>query len=68
MSNTYPLFLNVALTEDIPEKGLKRGDIATVVEHYVQPEGQEDGYSLEGFRSSGITIEVSASQITSVSQ
>ena len=68
MSRTYPLFLQVALTEDIPKQGLKQGDVATVVEHYAQPDGQEDGYSLEGLSSSDITIEVSASQIVPASQ
>jgi hypothetical protein len=36
-----------------------------VIEHYPMPEGQEDGYSLEGFDIpiSGITLEVKSSQI-----
>ena len=36
-----------------------------VIEHYPMPEGQEDGYSLEGFDIPipGITVEVRESQI-----
>lgn len=64
----YPLFSQVALAEGLPEYPLKRGEIATVVEHYSMPDEAEDGYSLEGFGVPNITIEVSASQIIPVSQ
>jgi hypothetical protein len=64
----YPLFSQVALTEDLEEHNLKRGDIATIVEHYPMPEGEDDGYSLEGFNVPGVTVEVAASQIIPVSQ
>lgn len=59
------LYTWVALKEDLLEYGLKKGDKAMVIEHYSMPEGQEDGYSLEGFGVpvKGITIEVRASQI-----
>ncbi|WP_199249882.1 DUF4926 domain-containing protein [[Phormidium] sp. ETS-05] len=63
MKPQYPLFSQVALTEDLPQYHLKRGDIATIVEHYPMSETQEDGYSLEGFDVPQITIEVTASQI-----
>ncbi|MGG6270123.1 DUF4926 domain-containing protein [Leptolyngbya sp. AN03gr2] len=68
MKTTYPLFSQVALTQDIQELNLKRGDIATIVEHYPMDEGQEDGYSLEGFDLPQVTIEVAASQIMPVEQ
>lgn len=68
MSVQYPLFSQVVLAEDLPEYHLKRGDIATIVEHYPRPDGEEDGYSLEGFDVPNITVEVAASQIVSVSQ
>ncbi len=67
MKQQYPLFSQVALTEDLPEYQLKRGDIATIVEYYPM-DNQEDGYSLEGFDVPHITIEVAASQIIPVSQ
>jgi hypothetical protein len=45
------LYTEVALTQDLPEYGLKKGDIAIVIEHYPMPECQEDGYSLQGNRT-----------------
>lgn len=68
MKVNYPLFSQVALVEDLPEYDLKRGNIATIVEHYPMPEGEEDGYSLEGFNLPNVTIEVSASQIIPIAQ
>ncbi len=47
----------VVLTRDIPDKGLKKGDVATVVDHHPVPSG-EDGYSLEVFNALGDTIAV----------
>ena len=54
---TYKLFEEVILLENIPEKGLKKGDVATIVEHHPVPDG-EDGYSLEVFNALGETIAV----------
>jgi hypothetical protein len=54
---TYKLFEEVVLTKDIPKRGLKKGDVATLVEHYPVSEG-EDGYSLELFNAVGDTIAV----------
>lgn len=68
MAELFPLFSQVALAKDLPEHHLKRGDIATIVEHYPSHEGKEDGYSLEGFDVPNITVEVDASQIISLSQ
>jgi hypothetical protein len=53
----YTLFEEVVLLGDIPEKCLKKGDVATVVEHHPVP-GGEDGYSLEVFNALGETITV----------
>ena len=53
----YKLFEEVVLAEDIPEKGLKKGDVATIVEHHPVPDG-EDGYSLELINAVGDTIAV----------
>jgi len=62
------LYTWVALTEDLPRYRLKKGDRAMVIEHYPMPEGQEDGYSLEGFGVAipEVTIEVRASQVVPV--
>ncbi len=56
---TYQLFEEVVLLENVPEKGLLKGDVATVVEHHAVPDG-EDGYSLEVFNVLGDTIAVIA--------
>jgi len=54
---TYKLFEEVVLTKDIPKKSLKKGDVATIVEHHPVSDG-EDGYSLELFNALGDTIAV----------
>jgi len=53
----YNLFEEVVLKKDIPEKRLRRGDVATIVEHH-PVSGGEDGYSLEIFNALGDTISV----------
>jgi hypothetical protein len=53
----YELFEEIVLLKDMPQKKLKRGDIATVVEYHSVPNG-EDGYSLEFFNAIGDTIAV----------
>ena len=54
----YELFTRVALTVDLPQHGLRRGDVATIVEHHPGRPGQEPGYSLEVFNAVGETIAV----------
>ncbi len=54
---TYQLFEEVVLLEDIIDKGLLKGDVATIVEYHSVFEG-EDGYSLEVFNVLGDTIAV----------
>ncbi len=54
---TYKLFEEVVLTKDIPKRRLKKGDVATIVEHHPVSDG-EDGYSLELFNALGDTIAV----------
>jgi len=53
----YTLFQQIALAYDLPEKGLQKGDVATIVEHHPVARG-EDGYSLELFNALGETIAV----------
>ena len=53
----YELFKDVVLLKDIPEKKLKKGDVATTVEHHPS-DTSEDGYSLEVFNVLGDTIAV----------
>ena len=53
----HKLFQQVALTTDILEKKLRRGDLATVVDHHPAGRG-EPGYSIEVFNAIGETIVV----------
>ncbi len=67
---TYNLFEEVVLLNDISEKGLKKGDVATIVDHHPVTEG-EDGYTLEVFNALGDTvavITVSESAITPLTE
>ncbi len=51
---TFELYKQVALARDIPEDGLRKGDIATVVDRHPSPEPcGEEGYSLEVFNALG---------------
>jgi hypothetical protein len=68
MNTQHSLFTQVALAQDIPEHNLKRGTIGTIVEHYSMNNGEEDGYSLEGFDVPNVTLEVAASQIMPIAQ
>jgi len=55
----FQWYKQVALARDVPEDGLREGDIATVVDHHPSPKpGGEDGYSLEIFNAVGDTIVV----------
>ncbi len=55
----FELFEQAALARDIPEKRLKRGDLATIVDHHLA-KGEEPGYSIEVFNALGDTIAVTA--------
>jgi hypothetical protein len=55
---SYELFSRVSLAIDLPEYGLKKGDIATVVDQQEGGPGQETGYSLEVFNAVGDTVAV----------
>ena len=54
----YKLFTLVSLAEYLPEYGLHKGDLATIVERHEGKPGQETGYSLEVFNAVGETIAV----------
>jgi len=61
----YELFTKIALKEDLEEYGLKKGDVAVVVEEHSEINGQI-GFTLEVFNALGETIAiptVSESQI-----
>ncbi len=57
---TIELFSRVILTRAIPEEGLQPGDVATVVEAYLDPSGNVEGYEVELFSASGSTLAVAS--------
>jgi hypothetical protein len=52
------MFGDVILTRDVPERGLRAGDVGTVVERHVVPDGREEGYSVEFFDMTGTTVAI----------
>ena len=55
----FPLYSSVALAVDVPTEGIRRGDVATVVDCHAAPgRGVEPGYSIEVFNAVGATIAV----------
>ena len=55
----FPLYSRVALTVDLPAEGIRRGDVATFVEHHADPAPDiEPGYSVEVFNAIGETLAV----------
>ena len=55
----FELYTDVALARDLPELGLRRGDLVKLVDHHLAPDGEE-GYSIEVFNAVGETIAVSS--------
>jgi hypothetical protein len=52
------MFGDVILTRDVPERGLRAGEVGTVVERHVAPAVREEGYSVEFFDMTGRTVAV----------
>ena len=52
------LYSDVILTRDIPERGLRAGDVGTLVERHVVPFVADEGYSVEFFDMMGNTVAV----------
>jgi hypothetical protein len=61
----FDLYTDLALTCDLPEHRLRRGDIVKLVDHHVAPDGTE-GYSIEVFNAVGDTITVTAVPTTAL--
>ncbi len=53
----FELYKDAALTRDLPEVRLRRGDIVKLVEHHTARDGEE-GYSAEVFNAIGETLTV----------
>ena len=54
----FDMYGDVVLTLDLPEHGVRAGDIGTVVERHVVPGVSEEGYSVEFFDMAGNTVAV----------
>ena len=52
------LYERVALIRDWPEAGLRRGDVATVVDRVAHPADGDEGCVLEVFNALGESIQV----------
>ena len=59
-------FQRVVLTQDLPDEGLRAGDVGVVVEHYPAREQVPEGYELEVFAAGGQTIAVVSVPSTAV--
>jgi hypothetical protein len=57
---SWPLYQRIALKRDLPEHGLKRGDVATLVDYVPDPQGGAQGCILEVFNALGESIAVVA--------
>jgi Domain of unknown function (DUF4926) len=53
----YALFTEMALSRDLPEHDLRRGDVVRLINDYLCPGGRE-GYSIEVCNAVGDTIAV----------
>ena len=47
----FEMYGDVILTRDVPESGLRAGDVGTVVERHVIPGASEEGYPVECFEA-----------------
>ncbi len=54
----FDLYSDVILTRDVNERGLRAGDVGTVVEGHAVPGVAEEGYSVEFFDMTGNTVAV----------
>ena len=52
------LYEQVSLRRDLPEYGLKQGDVATLVEYVPHPHDGEEGCILEVFNAVGESLSV----------
>lgn len=54
----FDMYSDVILTRDVTERGLRTGDVGTVVERHAVPGVSEEGYSVEFFDMTGNTVTV----------
>ena len=56
----FELYSEVILTRDVPEAGLRAGDVGTVVDCHAARGAGDEGYFLEFFDMTGNTVLVTA--------
>jgi len=61
-----PLYERVALTQDLDESGLRRGDVGVVVDYVAHPQGGEEGALVEVFNALGESIAVVAVPVSAI--
>ena len=54
-----PLYTEAALSCDMPDQGLRRGDVVKLVDEVLSPDGTH-GYSVEVLNAFGETFKVTA--------
>jgi hypothetical protein len=55
---TLALYQRVVLTRDLPDEGLRAGDVGVIVVHHPPRTDVPQGYELEVFAATGQTIAV----------
>jgi hypothetical protein len=60
------LYQYVALSRDVLEYNLKRGDVAMLIDYVTHPSGGEDGYILEVFNAAGDSLAILTVPISAV--
>jgi hypothetical protein len=63
---TMELYREVSLTRDLPEYGLRAGDIATLVDFVPHPSNGEEGCVLEIFNALGESLTEIAVPISAI--
>ena len=60
------LYQQIALTVDVPDAQLKRGDLAMLVDYVPHPHGGEEGAVLEIFNVLGESIRVATVPVSAI--
>lgn len=60
------LYQDVALIRDEPDKNLRTGDVATLIDYVSHPSGGEEGAVLEVFNALGESIAVVTVPVSSI--
>ena len=60
------LYEEVALTRDMPDEELKKGDVAVVVDYLSHPSGGTEGAILEVFNAVGESVAVVAVPVSAI--